>query len=84
MFSGKDARQLSREILAMDDSAFRTAFNGSAMKRAKRRGLARNAAVVLGNSGDASDAPALIAALRDPEPVVRDHAQWALDRIAAR
>ena len=45
----KDARTLAREILAMGDEDFRTAFKGSPMKRAKLRGLKRNAAVVLGN-----------------------------------
>jgi epoxyqueuosine reductase len=48
----KDARTLARELLAMDDEAFRATFRNSPMKRAKRRGLARNAAVVLANIGD--------------------------------
>jgi epoxyqueuosine reductase len=49
--AGKDAATLAREILAMDDEEFRTAFKGSPMKRAKLRGLKRNAAIVLGNVG---------------------------------
>ena len=49
---GKDARTLARDILAMSDEDFRIAFKGSPMKRAKLRGLKRNAAVVLGNLGD--------------------------------
>ena len=44
-------RELAREILAMSDEDFRKAFTGSPMKRAKLRGLKRNAAVVLGNVG---------------------------------
>lgn len=55
----RDARSLARELLAMDEETFRTAFRNSPMKRARRRGLARNAAVVLGNIGDERDAPAL-------------------------
>ncbi|MGH7648987.1 MAG: tRNA epoxyqueuosine(34) reductase QueG [Gemmatimonadaceae bacterium] len=47
--AGKDAHDLATDILAMDDDAFRTAFRGSPMKRAKRPGLERNAAVVLAN-----------------------------------
>ncbi len=43
----KDAPTLARDILAMDDDAYRVAFKGSAMKRAKLNGLQRNAAVVL-------------------------------------
>jgi epoxyqueuosine reductase len=49
--ASKDARTLAREILAMSDEDFRVAFKGSPMKRAKLRGLKRNAAVVLGNIG---------------------------------
>jgi epoxyqueuosine reductase len=79
--AGKDGRSFAREVLAMDDEAFRAAFKGSPMKRAKRRGLARNAAVVLGNLRNPDDVPALVAALDDPEPLVRQHATWALRRI---
>jgi epoxyqueuosine reductase len=78
----KDARTLAREVLAMTDDTFRAAFKSSPVKRAKRRGLARNAAVVLGNVGVADDVPALAHALTDPEPLVRQHAAWALGRLA--
>jgi epoxyqueuosine reductase len=78
---GKDARTLAREILAMDDEAFRMAFKGSPMKRAKLRGLKRNAVVVLGNAGAADDVALLTRGLEDPEPLVREHAAWALRRI---
>ena len=44
-------------------------------------GFLRNVAVALGNSGDRAAVPALIAALRDPEPLVRAHVAWALDRL---
>jgi epoxyqueuosine reductase len=81
---GKDARALAREILAMDDEAFRWAFKGSPMKRAKLRGLKRNAAVVLGNVGAQEDVPVLEAASEEPEPLVREHALWALDRLDSR
>ena len=78
----KDARTLAREVLVMSDDTFRAAFKGSPVKRAKRRGLARNAAVVLGNVGVAADVQALAQALADPEPLVRQHAAWALGRLA--
>ena len=77
-----DAGALAREFLAMSQAKFSTRFKGSAMKRAKRRGLARNAAVVLGNVGTSDDVPLLEAALHHDEPRVRDHAAWALARIA--
>lgn len=81
--AGKDARSLALELLAMSQSEFAAAFKGSPMKRAKLRGLRRNAAVVLGNAGAASDVPALIEALSDPEPLVRLHVAWAMGRIGS-
>jgi epoxyqueuosine reductase len=77
-----DARAVATRILAMDDEAFRRKFKGSAMKRAKRRGLARNAATVLGNVGTSDDVDVLVHALDDPEPLVAEHSAWALEQIA--
>jgi epoxyqueuosine reductase len=71
-------------VLALTEEEFRRQFRGTALTRAKRRGLARNAAVVLGNCGDARALPALRRALADPEPSVRDAAQWAIDAIERR
>jgi epoxyqueuosine reductase len=51
VIAGKDARTLAREILGMSQQGFAAAFRHSPMKRAKLRGLKRNAAVVLGNVG---------------------------------
>jgi epoxyqueuosine reductase len=78
----RDARSLAVELLAMDDDTFRTAFRKSPIKRPKRRGLARNAAVVLGNIGDERDAPVLARASNDPDPLVRQHAAWALKEVS--
>ncbi|MFL5553075.1 MAG: tRNA epoxyqueuosine(34) reductase QueG [Gemmatimonadaceae bacterium] len=77
-------RDLAGAILGMNEETYRELFRGSAMKRAKRRGLARNAAVVLGNVGDERDLAALTEARSDPDAVVREHVEWALARIAAR
>ncbi len=69
-------------ILRMDQRTFSGTFRGSAIKRAKRGGLARNAAVVLGNQGDRIWTGELAAALRsDPDAVVRGHAAWALGAL---
>lgn len=81
---GKDARMLARELLVMTQDEFSRAFKGSPMKRAKLRGLKRNAAVVLGNVGSSEDVSALQQALDDPEPLVREHAAWALERPLVR
>jgi epoxyqueuosine reductase len=77
----KDARTLARDLLAMSPEEFSVAFKGSPMKRAKLRGLKRNAAVVLGNIGNSEDADLLTRALDDADALVREHATWALERI---
>src|SRR5690606_24216466 len=77
----KDARTLAREILGMTQEEFSRAFKVSPMKRAKLRGLKRNAAVVLGNVGTADDVDVLTRALDDAELLVREHAAWALARL---
>jgi epoxyqueuosine reductase len=52
--AGKDARTLARELVAMTQDEFAEKFRGSPMKRAKLRGLKRNAVVVLENVGRSS------------------------------
>ena len=82
--AGKDARTLARELLGMTQEEFGVTFRGSPVRRAKLRGLKRNAALVLGNVGTAEDVDALTRALGDEEPLVREHAAWALGRTGAR
>lgn len=72
------------EVLGLDQAAFSRQFKGSPIKRAKRRGLLRNAAVALGNTGGVEDVQVLVKSLRDPEPLVRGHAAWALGQIGGR
>jgi len=69
------------ELLGLSEEAFRHRFRGTAVMRAKRRGLLRNAALVLGNRGDPAALPVLRRALDDPEPLVREAARWAIERI---
>jgi epoxyqueuosine reductase len=72
------------ELLGMDDTTFRAAFRGTPFERTKRRGLLRNVAVALGNTGDGRALGALERAAGDPEPLIAEHAQWAIERILAR
>jgi len=81
---GKDARSLARAVLGMTQEEFSRAFKDSPMKRAKLRGLKRNATVMLGNVGTADDTDVLTRSLDDEEPLVREHAAWALRRLGAR
>ena len=73
-----------RDFLALDDDAFRQLFRGSPIKRIKRARFLRNVCVALGNVGTTEDLPALARAALDPDPLVAEHARWALERIRSR
>jgi epoxyqueuosine reductase len=73
-----------RDYLALDDAKFRELFRSSPIKRIKRRGFLRNVCVALGNVGDERDLPALRRVAADPEPLIAEHAAWAITRILAR
>jgi len=71
--------------LTLTSEAFKRKFKGSPLLRAKRRGYLRNVAVALGNQGDPEAIPALKrASTDDSEPLVREHAAWALEEIHRR
>jgi epoxyqueuosine reductase len=59
-------------------------FAGTPILRTKRRGLLRNVCVALGNTGDVSALPALSQAAKDSEPLIAEHARWALERIQSK
>lgn len=76
-----------RWLLAMTEAEFRETYRGTPVLRTKRAGLARNAAIALGNSGTAADLALLeqVVAAHDIA-LVRSHAVWAMahiDRAAA-
>ncbi len=68
-------------LLRITPEEFAQRFRGSPIKRAKRDGLRRNAAVALGNAADPDAVPALVEALDDASPLVRGHVAWALGRL---
>ena len=70
-----------REMLAWDDSRFRSEFRGTPIFRLKRSRWLRNVSVVLGNIGDSSDLPALQKAAVEEDLLIREHAGWAIQRI---
>ncbi len=79
---GVGARPELVPLLNISEEEFRRRFRGSPITRTKRRGLRRNVAVALGNSGDPGAVPALLTALGDDsDSLVRGHAAWALGRI---
>jgi epoxyqueuosine reductase len=69
------------EWLDRDPAEFSRMLKGTALKRAKRAGLLRNASLILGARGEARAVPALARRLDDDEPVVRQAAAWALRTI---
>jgi len=68
-------------VLGLDESAWRAATRKSALRRAKHRGLLRNALVACGNSGDPSLAPAVRRHAESDDPLLAEHARWALRRL---
>jgi epoxyqueuosine reductase len=69
------------QLLLLSRDEYVQRFRGSPMKRPKREGLQRNAAVAMGNRRDARYVPALGAALREGTSTVRAPAAWALGQI---
>ena len=71
-------------LVNMTQTEFSKKYQGSPIKRAKRRGFLRNVIVAIGNWGSHIAIPALKLALVDDEPLVRGHAAWALGQIGGK
>ena len=69
------------ELLQLDDAGFKSRFAGTPMLRTKRRGVLRNVCVALGNVGDETALPFLEKVARDKEPLIAEHAHWAMGQI---
>ena len=72
------------DYLSWDELKFREYFRGTPIFRIKRRRFLRNGCVVLGNIGDQSALPALERACHDAEPMVVEHAAWAIEQLQHR
>lgn len=70
------------DLAALDDTAFRALFSKSPVKRIGRNRFVRNVLYAIGNSGDAALTPFAAALIDDPDPVVRDAAEWATSRLS--
>ena len=69
--------------LELSEQTWREAARGTALRRTGYRGLLRNALIAAGNSRDASLAPLVRRHLEGGDPVLAEHARWALERLAA-
>lgn len=72
------------ELLQLDEAGFKSRFSGTPILRTKRRGLLRNVCVALGNVGDKSALPHLQKAASDTEPLIAEHARWAMERLQSK
>lgn len=70
--------------LALDDDGFRRRFRETPLWRGKRPRLLRNVCVALGNVGGSEALPALERACLAPDPLIAEHARWAVERIESR
>ena len=73
-----------RETLAWTDEQFLEHFKGTPVERLGLARWRRNALTVLGNVGTSGDLPAAETLLGSPDPMVAEHAAWAVDRLRAR
>jgi len=71
-------------LAGLGPEAFSARFSKSPVKRARRRGLLRNVAVAIGNEGGAAHRPLLERLAEDGDPLVAEHARWALARLDRR
>ncbi len=72
------------EELDLSQAAFANRYQHRAVERPGWRGFRRNVAVAVGNSAQVNALPVLNAARRDADPLVRDHLDWAIERISTR
>ncbi|MGI9473768.1 MAG: tRNA epoxyqueuosine(34) reductase QueG [Rubripirellula sp.] len=78
-----DAIELTA-LFTLNDDDFRQQFRKTPLWRTRRRGILRNAAIVLGNQRSVSSVTALVVGLNDTESIVRGASAWALGRIGSK
>jgi hypothetical protein len=68
-------------LAALSEEDFRRVFQKSPIKRVKYRGWLRNICVAMGNSGNSKFLPQLQSLHEHHDPIVREHAGWAIAQI---
>lgn len=72
------------DLLALDEAGFKARFAGTPLERTRRRGLLRNVCVALGNVGDERALPTLAKVTAESDPLIAEHAHWAVEQIRKR
>ncbi len=72
------------KLAALTEEDFRQTFKDSPIKRVKYRGWLRNICVAMGNAGEAGFLPKLRELTQHADPIVREHAEWAIAQITKR
>lgn len=80
-FQARHAAPLLAELASLSEAEFRRRFAHTPLVRARYSGLLRNVAVVMGNSGRPQFRPFLEQLAQSANPLVAEHAQWALERL---
>ena len=70
-----------RWLAQMDEETYRRVFRGSPVKRTKYSGLKRNVAIAMGNSGNKEFLEDLETMATEADPVVAEHAAWAIKKL---
>lgn len=72
------------DLLSLSEAEFRKRFEGSPIKRAKRKGLIRNALIAIANLGQRDAIAAVRQSKDDPDPEIREQASWSLEKLQGR
>jgi epoxyqueuosine reductase len=73
-----------RSLAVISEDEFRSLFRHSPIRRIKRNRFVRNVCVALGNVGTDADLPVLQELADDSDPLVAEHANWAISEIQGR
>jgi epoxyqueuosine reductase len=73
-----------RWLAQMDEGTYRRVFHGSPVKRTKYSGLKRNVAIAMGNSGNPEFVTDLRKLAGESDPVVAEHAAWAITKLEGK
>jgi epoxyqueuosine reductase len=69
------------KLASIRESEFNELFRASPIRRARYAGFLRNVAVAMGNTGNPKLRPALEKLAGHADELVREHAQWAIEKI---